>query len=202
VGVSLAASSERDADAPLAKDAAASLNAVSRAEPAKPAPVAAAQPPAAKTVAPKAAPEPVALVARAEPVEPAPQDETVEEHDDGSGAIDPARARANQLVNVGHRLRKEGRWGMAEASYLKALKEMPTYARAISGLVQVHLGRRDGAEAVRWAKKLVALQSKPGVHHRLLGDAYALAGDKTGARKAWQQGSRQGDRVARERLKK
>jgi tetratricopeptide (TPR) repeat protein len=118
----------------------------------------------------------------------------------GAGAVDPARARANRFVNAGHRLRKEGRLGMAEASYLKALEAMPKYARAVSGLVTVHLARRDGVEAVRWARKLVALQGQRGAHHRLLGDAYALSGAKDPARKSWQQAVKLGDRAARARL--
>lgn len=112
---------------------------------------------------------------------------------------DPARARANFYVNAGHRLRKQGRLGMAEASYLKALQALPTYARAVSGLVEVHLTRRDGVEALRWAKKLIALQPKRGAHQRLLGDAYAVTGQKDQARSAWAQAVRLGDRVARSR---
>jgi len=56
-------------------------------------------------------------------------------------------------------------------------------------------------EALRWAKKLVQLQGKRGAHHRLLGDAYVLAGNKAAARNAWQQGMRLGDRTSRSRLK-
>jgi hypothetical protein len=196
-----AASGERGIDPPLAPSGSASLHAVSRPAPPPTQPQAraqqlvAAQPPAVA---------PAAMPVQVQPT--SPQDDDALEASDADAeldraGIDPARQRADRLVNAGHRLRKQGRWGMAEASYLKALKEHATYARAISGLVQVHLGRRDGAEAVRWAKKLVSLQAKPG-HHRLLGDAYALAGDKTQARKAWQNASRLGDRAARERLKK
>jgi hypothetical protein len=194
VAMGLSASDAGDDRAPLAASGSASLHAVARvAQPKAPAPAepVEAAPPQARVASAVAAPR------------AATTNEALGEHEEETaGGMDPARERANQLVNVGHRLRKEARWGMAEASYLKALGVLPSYARAVSGLVQVHLGRRDGAEAVRWAKKLVALQPKPGIHHRLLGDAYALAGDKAQARKAWQQAARLGDRAARERMKK
>ena len=89
---------------------------------------------------------------------------------------------------------------MAEASYLKALQALPNYARALCGLVAVHLARRDGVEALRWARKLVQLQPKRGIHQRLLGDAHALTGSTAAARQAWQLGSRLGDRTARQRM--
>jgi hypothetical protein len=196
-----AASVSSDTDDPIAAHAAASLNqAATKARPASaPAPV----------PAPAAEPAPAPILAAAPPA-PSPAAATVSDGEDPEDSMvdgelfnphdDPARAKANYLVNMGHRLRKQGRLGMAEASYLKALNVMPNYARAVSGLVAVHLSRRDGVEALRWAKKLVDLQPKRGAHQRLLGDAYALTGNKSAARGAWQLGSRLGDRTSRSRL--
>ena len=199
-----AASLSSDDGASNATQAAASLSKVAHDSKLSDAPIAARAPdpePAPAAPAPAEAPRGVEPTAAAEPI--AESDEPEDSMVDGElydPHADPARAKANYLVNMGHRLRKQGRLGMAEASYLKALKAMPNYARAVTGLVAVHLGRRDGVEALRWAKKLVELQPKRGAHQRLLGDAYALAGNKSAARSAWQLGARLGDRTSRMRM--
>jgi hypothetical protein len=140
-------------------------------------------------------------------LEPAELDDGEEEGLDDEGVettgdrrLDVGRARANRLVNVGHRLRRGGRLGMAEASYLKALDAEPRYARAMAGLVRVHLKRRDGVEALRWARKLTQLQPRRSNNQLLLGDAYALMDAHGAARKAWTTAARYGSRAARKRL--
>jgi len=188
----------------LAAQASANLSAVAR-QAAQPVPPSFASTPPALPSPPQAA-----QAAAAQPATPslaaAVQDEADEADESlNDGEVydpkgDPARARANFHVNAGHRLRKQGRLGMAEASYLKALQAMPNYARAVSGLVAVHLARRDGVEALRWARKLVQLQPKRGIHQRLLGDAHALTGSTAAARQAWQLGMRLGDRTSRQRM--
>jgi Flp pilus assembly protein TadD len=105
-----------------------------------------------------------------------------------------------QLVDEGIALFKSGRLGLAEASYLKALKLQPGYPRAMAALVRVHIQRRDGAEAVRWAKQLVDKQPDNGVSQLLLGDALQLRGDLGGAQEAWTEAARLGNATARERL--
>jgi tetratricopeptide (TPR) repeat protein len=105
-----------------------------------------------------------------------------------------------QLVDEGAVLFKNGRLGLAEASYLKALKLQPGYPRAMAALVRVHIQRRDGAEAVRWAKQLVEKQPDNGVNQLLLGDAQKLRGDLTSAQEAWTEAARLGNATARERL--
>jgi tetratricopeptide (TPR) repeat protein len=105
-----------------------------------------------------------------------------------------------QLVDEGIVLFKSGRLGLAEASYLKALKLQPAYPRAMAALVRVHIQRRDGAEAVRWAKQLVDKQPDNGVNQLLLGDALQLRGDLGGAQDAWTEAARLGNATARERL--
>jgi tetratricopeptide (TPR) repeat protein len=182
---------------------AAPVAAAPDSEAAEPAPVEAAD-----AVEPDASEEPgeAAEVAEAA-LEPGELDEGEEEELDPEGVeptgdrrLDVGRARANRLVNLGHRLRRGGRLGMAEASYLKALDAEPRYARAMAGLVRVHLKRRDGVEALRWARKLTGLQPRRANNQLLLGDAYALMDAHGAASKAWKTAARYGSRVARKRL--
>jgi hypothetical protein len=113
-------------------------------------------------------------------------------------ASEPGSAQA--LVDEGTALFKEKRLGLAEASYLKALKAQPGYPRAMAALVRVHIERRDGVEAVRWAKQLVDTQPRNGAYLLLLGDAEQLRGDLSAARDAWQEAADNGNATARERL--
>jgi hypothetical protein len=117
---------------------------------------------------------------------------------DASSAREVAN-RAELLVDEGALLFEDGRLGLAEASYLQALKSIPGYPRAMAGLVRVHIARKDGAEAVRWAKQLVTKQPKNGQHQLLLGDAEALHGDIAAARDAWKRAIRYGSAAAMQR---
>ena len=111
-------------------------------------------------------------------------------------------ARARKLVQQASRFRRGNRLGMAEAYYLKALEIWRRYPRAVAGMVRVHLQRRDGAEAVRWAKKLVTIQPRRSNNQLLLGDAYQLRGNLTKAKRAWRRSATYGNRIARRRLRK
>jgi hypothetical protein len=115
-------------------------------------------------------------------------------------AVSPTPGGAQALVEEGTALLKQGRLGLAESSYQKALQASPEYPNAIVGLVRVHLARRDGAEAVRWASLLVSKQPSNGVNQLLLGDAQALYGDQDAARAAWTAAARSGNALARQRL--
>jgi hypothetical protein len=135
-------------------------------------------------------------------------DEDDEDDDDSSDA--PSRVRpelrhkvalANRNVTQGHRLLRRGQLGLAEAAYLKALSALPNYPRAMAGLARVHLRRKDGAEAVRWAERLVKQQPKRGNNQLLLGDAWALRGQPARARAAWLRAAAYGNAAARSRLK-
>lgn len=171
-------------------------------------------PKAAAAEAPEPAPAPTAPEAPEEGAAPPAQEPQVhaelgdpEPMAPGPSATRATRrgrsiAAANQHIRVGHRLRKQRRLGMAEASYLKALKELPGYPRAMAGLVRVHLNRRDGREALRWAQRLVRRQPKRGNNQLLLGDAYKLSGNTTKARQAWRQALRYGNVAARKRLRR
>jgi hypothetical protein len=131
------------------------------------------------------------------------------EHDDLAGDL-PTDARlsrsqkaaiADRHVGAGHRLLKRRALRAARAAYLEALRVLPGYPRALAGLVRVELKREDGAEALRMAKRLTAVQPRRGNNQLLLGDAWALHGNLTLARAAWRQAIRYGNTTAHRRLK-
>ena len=104
------------------------------------------------------------------------------------------------LVGQGNLLFRQGRLGLAEGLFLKALQADSSNIDAMSAIVRVHLARRDGSEAVRWAKQLIALQPQQATSQLLLGDALALRGDDEAARSAWRRAALGGNATARERL--
>jgi tetratricopeptide (TPR) repeat protein len=110
-----------------------------------------------------------------------------------------AAGRARSLVDSGAAMLKQGRLGLAEGMYMKALQEVPEYPAALAELVRVHLARRDGTEAVRWAERLVAKQNNA-LHQLLLGDAQALRGNSGAAVAAWTKSAEAGNTTARQRL--
>jgi hypothetical protein len=115
--------------------------------------------------------------------------------------VDPTTAagRARGLVDSGSAMLHQGRLGLAEGMYMKALQEVPEYPPAMAELVRVHIARRDGKEAVRWAELLVQKQNS-GLHQLLLGDAQSLRGNSGAAQEAWNKAARAGNATARERL--
>jgi hypothetical protein len=129
------------------------------------------------------------------------EDPEPENAGDADPALSPARVRADRFADTGLSLAKQGRFGLAEASYLKALHALPNYPRALAGLVRVHLQRNDGAEAFRWAKRLVNKQPNRARNQLLLGDAQALRGNAKAARVAWTRAARNGSVAARARLR-
>jgi hypothetical protein len=109
--------------------------------------------------------------------------------------------RAKHLVETAMWQQRGGRLAQAEASYLSALKAWPTYGPAMVGITRVYLQRKNGAEAIRWAKQLSALHPSEGHYALLLGDAYALHGERAQAEQAWKRAARLGNAVARNRLR-
>ncbi|MET0384467.1 MAG: tetratricopeptide repeat protein, partial [Polyangiales bacterium] len=110
------------------------------------------------------------------------------------------RGRAQRLVSEGTELLGQGRLGLAESAFQRALRASPDYPGAVAALVRVHLARHDGAEALRWAERLVATMPNDGTHQLLLGDARKLRGNAAGARDAWTEAARRGNSTARDRL--
>jgi len=112
------------------------------------------------------------------------------------------RARARRLVTSGTALIRRGRLDRAEAAFERALEAWPEYSRALAGMARVHIKRKEGPEAVRWAERLVARVPKRAQYQLLLGDAAALSGDLTAAQAAWKRAARYGSPSARARLRK
>jgi hypothetical protein len=63
----------------------------------------------------------------------------------------------------------------------------------------VHIARRDGKEAVRWAELLVSKQNNA-LNQLLLGDAQQLRGNGSAAQAAWTKAANSGNATARQRL--
>jgi len=153
-------------------------------------------PPAASKAQPAAetaAETDVALV-RAQ-VDPAPQ----------PVAAAPTRQeleRAERLVKSASRRQRARRHAEATAGYLQALELAPDHSAAVLGLVRVQLQLKNGPEALRWARRLSALQPERRTSLLLLGDAHALNGDHTEAEQAWRQASQLGSTTARRRLQR
>lgn len=129
----------------------------------------------------------------------APLTDHLIDEDDVAGD-EPDLVRARDLCNEGHALRNRGRLGLAEAKFLQALGLFAAYPRAVAGVVRVHLTRGDGAEAVRWAERLVEMQANRSNNQLLLGDAYALSGKHRDARRHWRKSAAFGNLAARKRL--
>jgi tetratricopeptide (TPR) repeat protein len=87
--------------------------------------------------------------------------------------------KATELIAQGNKLLKQNRLGMAESFYLKALQAKPNYPKAIASIVRVHLQRKDGTEAFRWAKRLNQIQPKNAANKRLLVEASKLKDGKS-----------------------
>jgi hypothetical protein len=110
--------------------------------------------------------------------------------------------RAKRLTDQARRLRRAHKYDAAAAAYLKALELVPDHQAATLGMLRLHLAAGDGAEAVRWASRFVALQPDGGSSQLLLGDAHALDGDRALAEQAWRRARELGNRTANERLQR
>ncbi len=110
-------------------------------------------------------------------------------------------ARADNLAAQGSALRKRRKLGPARAKYRAALQIYPGHARALYGLAQLAMQQHDGKQAVELALELVRAEPDQASYSLLLGDAYRAAGKPKEAREAWQNAARQGNALARRRLK-
>lgn len=144
-------------------------------------------------------PPPVVAVAIT-PAEPKPASKVSLSSKPARAAKDGKLVRAEALIQEGTTLFNQKQFGLAESSLLQALKIIPEHPKALAALVRVHLARSDGAEAVRWAKRLLARYPKNDAYLVLLGDAYAMSGNQEAARKAWSEAARGGNGAARRRL--
>jgi hypothetical protein len=140
----------------------------------------------------------------------APDEEAAElEAVDGAAAspegLNAAQAaalkRADGLVAQASALRKRRKLEPAVRKYQAALAAFPGHPRALYGLVQVSIQKRDGKQAVQLAQELVRVKPDQVSYLVLLGDAYKAAGKSKDARETWQSAARQGSAVARKRLR-
>ncbi|AKF05062.1 response regulator [Sandaracinus amylolyticus] len=152
---------------------------------------------------------PVVIEPEVEPeVEVELEPATEPEPDVEAGAdVDPEpegeqRSPTDQLIARANFRRNNGELQAAEGDYLRVLRTDPRNARAIAGLVRLHMARRDARAATQWARRLVAARPNLPANHVLLGDALMLGGDRDGARRAWQHALQisPGFRDARRRL--
>ncbi|MEC7521428.1 MAG: hypothetical protein VYE22_16235 [Myxococcota bacterium] len=99
---------------------------------------------------------------------------------------DPPRGRdVARLIRSANYDRNRGNLREAERTYLQVLRVEGRNPRALAGLTRVAMSRRDGTQAVRWARRLVQAASRNANNHVLLGDALRVAGNQAGARDAY-----------------
>lgn len=116
----------------------------------------------------------------------------------------PSRAqvqRANALTRQGTALLRRKRTLLAKRRFEAALQEQPGHARALAGLIAIACEQHDRPAALLHAQTLAKAHPSWPTSHLLLGDARALAGDRTAAVLAWRTAARLGSRPARDRLK-
>ncbi|UJR82313.1 response regulator [Sandaracinus amylolyticus] len=155
----------------------------------------------AEITPPPAEPEAPAVV-ELEPEEAEPEPELEAEPEAEAEPEGEQRSPTDQLIARANFRRNNGELQAAEADYLRVLRTDPRNARAIAGLVRLHMARRDARAATQWARRLVAARPNLPANHVLLGDALLLGGDRDGARRAWQRALEisPGFRDARRRL--
>lgn len=109
--------------------------------------------------------------------------------------------QARDLVKRARRHRRAGELALAEAAYNKALANFANYPLAFAGLARIALDRKNGAEALRWAEQLVALQPDRAGNQLLLGDAHTMQGHLAEAERAFELAAQLGSKTARKRMK-
>ncbi|MCB9618914.1 MAG: hypothetical protein H6724_05610 [Sandaracinus sp.] len=137
--------------------------------------------------------------------EPEVSGEDEGDEDDAGGDEDTptgSRDRLRELVSSGNFFRGRAQWDRARRAYESALRIAPRNGPALAGLAKIALAQRRAPEAVRYARTLVQVNARTAGNHVLLGDALSAAGDRSGARAAWEAALRINPRhrTARARL--
>ncbi|TAK90673.1 MAG: tetratricopeptide repeat protein [Burkholderiaceae bacterium] len=96
-----------------------------------------------------------------------------------------ARQLAQRANDRGLQLYKEKRYAEAEAQFTEALKLRPDFALAANNLGFIYYKQDKYAEAARWFENAVKMDVSRAVAYLNLGDAWAKAGDKDKAKKAY-----------------
>jgi predicted Zn-dependent protease len=85
---------------------------------------------------------------------------------------------------------KRGWIDEAEKLFKAVLEKTPGEHHAMEGMVKVFLKRRQGEQAVEFAKRIVAKRRRRASYRLLYGDALALIGDRASAEKQWSEALR------------
>jgi hypothetical protein len=114
---------------------------------------------------------------------------------------DPAKA-SDVLVHRALPLIRAGKLGQAEATLDRAWELDPKNPQAMAGYARLYIAKKDGDQAVTWARRAVRKRSKRASYHVLYGDALALQGKTSEARTAYRRalGIDPKNRTARARL--
>lgn len=104
----------------------------------------------------------------------------------GAAAVGARRERLAHFIRAGNYQRGRGRWSQARRSYEQALRLSPENGRALAGLTKIAMAQHRGAEAVRYARRLVRAHPRNAANRVLLGDALRVKGDRAGARRAYE----------------
>lgn len=109
---------------------------------------------------------------------------------------------ADRAVMRGNRLVAQGDLRAGELAYLEALRLEARNPHALSGLARLHMQRGAPRDAVHFAEQAVAARPRRVRYRVQLGDAYALAGRRADAERAYREALRVDprDREARARL--
>ncbi len=96
-----------------------------------------------------------------------------------------SRVAAQRANDRGLQLYKERRYDEAEAAFVEALKQQPSFALAANNLGFVYFKRGKPAEAARWYEKAIAMDGSRALAWLNLGDARLQAGDDAKALEAY-----------------
>jgi hypothetical protein len=153
--------------------------------------------------------EPIAIEVPAAADDP-PVEDPAELEEPTEAAPEPAAADRPRTHNIvesrlvfAARYRRQGNLAAAKREYEAVLRRIRNNPRALAGLVAIAIEQNNGAEAVRWARRLTVASSENSNNYVLLGDAYKAAGDMRSARDAWQTALRMNpqNRRAQSRLR-
>ncbi|MBO6933614.1 MAG: hypothetical protein JJ863_01525 [Deltaproteobacteria bacterium] len=106
---------------------------------------------------------------------------------ESSGQPQTRAERLSALINAGNFFRSRRRYTLAERRYESALRLSASNARALTGISLVKIAQREPNQAVRYARRLVRVRPGSAGARVILGDALALDGDRTGARREYRK---------------
>lgn len=115
------------------------------------------------------------------------EDEGDDESGEGPGANASRSERISWNLQSGNFHRNRGHPAMAARRYQAVLRIMPRNGRALAGLARVAIMQNDSAGAVRYARRLVRVNSNNAGNRVLLGDTLRADGKTAEARAEWER---------------